>query len=99
MGSNAEQKVPLPSGRARTLIVPEKYQAVQEAILAMLPAGGEGMTWLEVAEMIAPYLPESLFRRMGTVRWYARAVQIDLETQGVIERVPGSHPLRLRRVT
>lgn len=77
----------------------EKYQIVQEAVLAMLPAGGEGMTWAELAEMIAPYLPESLFRHAGTVRWYARAVQLDLEAQGVIERVPDSHPLRLRRVT
>lgn len=91
-----EHKVP--QTRGRTLIVLEKYQAVQEAILEMLPAGGEGMTWAELAEMIAPYLPENLFRHTGTVRWYARAVQLDLEEQGVIERVPGSRPLRLRRV-
>ncbi len=99
MGTNPGQKAPSANGKARTLIVLEKYQAVQEAILALLPAGGEGMTWIELAEMIAPYLPESLFQRMGTVRWYARAVQLDLEAQGVIERVPGSRPLRLRRVT
>jgi hypothetical protein len=99
MHSGMNHKLP-PTGnnKPKVLIVPEKYQAVQEAILAMLPTGGEGITWTELAEMIAPYLPESLFRHTGTVRWYTRAVQMDLEAQGVIEQVPGSHPLRLRRV-
>jgi hypothetical protein len=84
--------------KSRALIVPEKYEVVREAILAMLPASGEGMTWAELAERIAPYLPENLFRHMGTVGWYARAVQIDLEAGGIIERVPGSKPPRLRRM-
>jgi hypothetical protein len=98
MCAKMDHEIPPASGKAGTLIVLEKYEAVQDAILAMLPAGGEGMTWGELAEVITPYLPESLFRHIGTVRWYAKAVQIDLEAQGVIERVPGSHPLRLRRV-
>ncbi|MBN1429334.1 MAG: hypothetical protein JXB07_13250 [Anaerolineae bacterium] len=78
--------------------MPGKYAAVKDAILSMLPVGGDGMTWSEISEMIAPYLPESLFRQMGTVRWYARAVQIDLEEQGILEQVPDSKPLRLRRL-
>ncbi len=90
--------LPTGDGKSRVLIVPEKYEAVREAILAMLPASEDGMTWTELAERIAPRLPESLFRHRGTVRWYARAVQIDLEAGGVIERIPGSHPPRLRRV-
>jgi hypothetical protein len=98
MNPKPGHQLPPASGKAGTLIVLEKYEAVQEAILAMLPAGGEGMTWSELAEVITPYLPENLFRHIGTVRWYAKAVQIDLEAQGVIERVPDSHPLRLRRI-
>jgi hypothetical protein len=98
VNTKTEPKEPSANGKTRALIVLEKYQAVQDAILAMLPAGGEGMTWAELAEMIAPYLPENIFRHTGTIRWYTKAVQIDLEAQGVLERVPGSRPLRLRRV-
>lgn len=99
MENRTSHKVPpTGDGKARVLVVPEKYEAVRQAILAMLPAGGEGITWSALADMIAPYLPESLFRHMGTVRWYVRAVQIDLEAGGIIERVPGSQPPRLRRL-
>lgn len=89
---------PTGNGRSKVLIVPEKYEAVRQAILAMLPAGGEGMTWAALADMIAPYLPENIFRYIGTVRWYVRAVQMDLEAEGIIEQVPGSKPPRVRRM-
>ena len=99
MDAKIEQKVsPAESSKSKRLIVREKYDAVQKAVLEMLPLGGEAVTCAELAEMIAPQLPESLFRRIGTVRWYTRVVQLDLETEGVIERVPGSKPLRLRRL-
>ena len=99
MGTKANKEVSSEKeGKNRRLIVPGKYEAVHKAILAMLPVGGEGVTCAALTEMIAPHLPESLFRRIGTVRWYTRAVQLDLEAQGVIERVPGSKPLRLRRL-
>ena len=84
--------------RAGTLVDRERYYHVQEAILRVLPRDTEGMTWAELSEMIAPLLPDRLFRHMGTVRWYAKAVQLDLEARGVIERVPESKPARLRRV-
>jgi uncharacterized protein DUF6958 len=80
------------------LIDREKYDLVRQAILDTLPAAEDGITWVELTEKIGPLLPERLFRHMGTVRWYARAVQLDLEAQGDIMRIPDSKPLRLRRV-
>lgn len=85
-------------GGAGTLIDPEKYTIVRQAILTLLPADGDGVTWAALAEMIAPHLPDSLFRHAGSVRWYTRAVELDLESEGLIESVPQSDPPRLRRV-
>jgi len=87
-----------PSFPIDILIDREKYDLVRDAILDALPASEAGMMWAELTEVIGPLLPERLFRHRGTVRWYTRAVQLDLEARGEIERVPGSKPLRLRRV-
>ncbi len=100
MYSKTDNKgLPTGNGKHKLLIAPEKYETMRAAILEMLPSSAEGMTWAELAERIAPYLPENIFRHMGTVRWYARAVQIDLEAEGLIERIPNSKPPRLRRIT
>lgn len=85
------------SGKPGARVDPERYQMVREAIIRCLPPkDAPGITWAELAEEIAPSLPDRLFRHMGTVRWYTRAVQLDLEAGGEIEQVPGSRPPRLR---
>ena len=84
-------------GQPGALVDQEKYEAMRAAMMQVLPAGDDGMTWAELTEVIGPILPERLFRHIGTVRWYARAVQLDLEARGVITRIPGSKPPRLRR--
>jgi hypothetical protein len=86
-------------GKQGARIDPERYQMVREAILRCLPPrDAPGITWAELAEMIAPMLPDRLFRHAGTVRWYTRAVQLDLEAGGQVEQVPGSKPPRLRSI-
>lgn len=49
-----------------------------------------------MAEAIAPSLPTELFAHLGGVRWYAKTVQLNLEARGLVARVPGATPLRLR---
>jgi hypothetical protein len=39
-----------------------------------------------------------LFPSAGSVMWYAKAVQLDLEARGLIARVPQTSPLRFRRL-
>jgi hypothetical protein len=34
----------------------------------------------------------------GSVSWYVTTVKLDLEARGVIERIPGSRPQRLRLI-
>jgi hypothetical protein len=82
----------------------EKYELVREAILGALPApgSGEGMPFPALEEAVRAYLqeqgvPQALFPKPGSVRWYTKAVQLDLEARGEIERLPDQSPIRLRR--
>jgi hypothetical protein len=83
----------------------EKYTLVSEAIMASLPGSSSatGMPFPELEEQVRAYLvetgaPMALFPKPGSVRWYTKAVQLDLEARELIERVPDQTPLRLRRV-
>lgn len=83
----------------------EKYTVIREAILAVLPddPGAEAVTFAELEADVTAYLadrevPEELFPKPGSVRWYTKAVQLDLEAREIIERVPGQSPIRLRKV-
>jgi hypothetical protein len=84
-------------GKVGAEVTPQKYALVREAILAALPAAGTGLTWDELVQAIAPGLPPDLFPHLGSVRWYTKAVQLDLEARDLIARVPKTRPLRLLR--
>ena len=51
------------------------------------------MTVAQAKQALLPHLPASLFPQ-GPLGWWLKAVQLDLEAKGVIERLPGT-PLRL----
>lgn len=83
----------------------EKYTIIREAILAVLPDEGDqaGLSFSQLEEKVSAYLtsravPPALFPKPGSVRWYTKAVQLDLEARELIERVPNQVPLRLRKV-
>jgi hypothetical protein len=80
-------------------VTAEKYVPVRRAILASLPLRGPGITFAELVKRIAARLKRQkhLFPHIGSVMWYAKVVQLDLEKRGAIERVPGAVPMRLRR--
>lgn len=81
----------------------EKYTIIREAILATLPpAGSNGMLFDQLDTNVAAYLadknvPDELFPKPGSVRWYCKTVQLDLEAKGLIERLPKQSPIRLRK--
>lgn len=84
----------------------EKYTLIREAILAALPTqdSGESMSFAELETAVQAHLdkkevPSALFPKPGSVRWYTKAVQLDLEAKGEIERLPKKSPLRLRKRT
>lgn len=81
-----------------------KYTVIRDAMLAILPgpAGDESMTCADLEERVKQRLdeqqvPSKMFPKPGSVRWYLKAVQLDLEARGEIERVPRASPIRLRR--
>ena len=84
----------------------EKYNIIREAMLKVLPSSvsGESLTFPELEDGVRTYLdenqvPKSLFPKPGSVRWYTKAVQLDLEAREEIERLPNESPIRLRKLT
>lgn len=76
----------------------EKYQPVRRAMLAALPRSRQGMTFAQLVARLKPRLNRKLFPKRRSVDWYAKVVQLDLEKRGLIARIPGRVPQRLRRV-
>lgn len=73
-----------------------KYEAMREALLAVLPSEAPGLTVPDAREALLPLLPDDLFPGGGTAGWWVKAVQLDLEAKGIIRRAPKS-PVRLYR--
>ncbi len=70
---------------------------------AVLPTEG-GMSFAEMEAAVKQQLQsienkDELFPKPGSVRWYCKAVQLDLEAKGEIERLPKTSPMQLRRMT
>ena len=79
----------------------EKYNVIREAMLASLRADA-WMNFSELEEKVRAWLedhdvPKALFPKPGSVRWYCKAVQLDLEARREIERQLKKSPLHLRK--
>jgi hypothetical protein len=72
-----------------------KYEAMRDALLAILPTATPGLTIAEAKAALLPRLPEALFRGGAKAGWWLKAAQLDLEAKGVIGR-EDSKPLRWR---
>jgi hypothetical protein len=75
----------------------EKYEPIRTAILASVPRRGPGITFKELVAAVAALVPADLFPKKGSVSWYTKVVQLDLEARGQLCRVSGRAPQRLRR--
>lgn len=71
----------------------DKYNAMKKAMLKVLPRKAPGLTQAEIAEAVVAHLPEALFPEGKTSGWWAKTVQLDLETKDVVIR-EASKPLR-----
>ncbi len=79
----------------------EKYNVIRSAMLASL-AADDWLPFSDLEDKVRAWLsendvPPELFPKPGSVRWYCKAVQLDLEARGEIERRPKKSPLKLRR--
>lgn len=73
-----------------------KYNAMQTALLAVLPKGAPGITVKEAMAALKPTLPHDLFPEGATSGWWQKTVQLDLEAKGIVTREQ-TKPLRIHR--
>jgi len=85
-------------GKSAT-ISKEKYDLVSAALLAVVPRGGDGVELTRLPGLVKHRLSAKQRDAVGSVGWYVMAVKLDLEARERIERVPGSNPQRLRRLS
>lgn len=72
-----------------------KYEALREALLAILPTEPPGLTVADARTALLPHLSDTLFPGGAKAGWWLKAVHLDLEAKGVIGRTP--KPVRLFR--
>jgi hypothetical protein len=70
-----------------------KYAAMKKAFLEVLPNSSPSLTQSEIQEKVKKHLPEDRFPQGITSAWWAKTVQLDLESKGVVTR-ESCKPLR-----
>ena len=71
-----------------------KYEAMRDALLRVLPQSTPGLKVAQAKAALLPHLPDALFPAGRTAGGWLKAVQLDLESKGVIARAP-SKPVQL----
>jgi hypothetical protein len=74
-----------------------KYEAMRDALMAILPGVSGALSVADAKTALMPYLSQEYFPGGEKVGWWLKAVQLDLEAKGVIARAPGK-PVRLFKV-
>ena len=74
----------------------EKYEPIRRAILASIPRNPEGVSFKELVASVHSRVPKELFPKPGSVFWYTKVIQLDLEANSQIQRIPGVKPQRVR---
>ncbi|MGV3553507.1 DUF6958 family protein [Rhizobium sp.] len=72
-----------------------KYEAMRQALMAILPGEAPGLTVADAKAALLPHLSQELFPGGDKAGWWLKAVHLDLEAKGVIGRV--AKPVRLFR--
>ena len=83
-----------PAGKQGVNIDKRKYDMVRQAIEGALQAQ-PGATFSELTDAVGQRIGDVFD---GSVGWYVTSVKLDLEARGVLERIDGRSPQRLRLV-
>jgi hypothetical protein len=94
--AKVQTKHPQP-GKLAPRISRIKYDAIRDAILRVVPRHSDGIPFQDVPDLVQRVLPRRVKERFGSITWYTVTVKLDLEARGVLERVPGARPQRIRR--
>lgn len=71
-----------------------KYTDMRDALLKVLPTDTAGMKVADAKVALLPHLSDDLFPEGAKAGWWLKAVQLDLEAKGIIER-GATKPVRL----
>jgi hypothetical protein len=83
-------------GKAPTRVRKRFYDAYRTAILKAVPRSDRGVEFRALMDLVCARLPDEI-RAETRAMWWVTTVKLDLEARGLIERVPGASPQRLRR--
>jgi len=83
-----------PQGKQGVNISRKKYDVVRAAIVDSVRTHSE-ITFADLVEDVRRRLAGQFD---GSINWYVTTVKLDLEARGVVERIPGKSPQRLRLV-
>ena len=81
-----------PEGKQGVNISREKYDAMKAAILRSVRSRGEAPL-----QAVRGDVQNQLQGRFeGSILWYFTTVKLDLEARGILKRVPGKRPQRIK---
>ncbi len=84
--------------KAGTRVNRAQYEAYRDALERVIPCDEEGVAYGELSGLVGTIIGEGHRSASGGCGWWVTTVKLDLEARGVIERVPGVRPQRVRRV-
>lgn len=81
-----------PEGKQGVNISRAKYDSIRSAILDTVEAEGQ-IQFKDLPAAVEARLQQPFD---GSLSWYVTTVKLDLEARGLLKRIPGSSPQRLR---
>lgn len=72
----------------------DKYRAVRDAVVSVLPSSAPGLTLAELREAVRPLVPPEVFPDGFKAGWWVMGVQLDLRAKALVV-TENTRPLRL----
>lgn len=72
----------------------EKYVAMRDVLLKVLPKEPPGLTQTEMSTVVLPFLPQELWPDGEKSMWWVKTVQLDLEAKGLVSRYKNGKLIR-----
>ena len=87
-----------PEGKQGVNIESVKYAEMRRALLRVIPTKEPGVPFSELVDRLEGVLDDGVYGPDVSRPWFVTTVKLDLEARGLIARVAGRGPQRLRRV-
>ncbi len=82
--------------QTKTRIDAAKYDLMRDALLAVIPRSTDGVAFGDLPDLVTAHFKRHRHAWSGSIKWYVTTVKLDLEAHGLIRRIDGVSPQRLR---